>query len=216
MLPERVSQHPYVSPRVPDGIIQPEAGPATGQPVEGETDMKRWLFCAIIAIIGLAPACALAQDMIIPEQMQLNYTLTAGAVYAVNSHVLQRWEPIVGIAWYGPMGDEFGANSALGLSADWIPLQRNDNETVSLIPMLINYRVYGYAAGYRLFTTLGIGVTVASDDVPEMRLNDGANFGWTAGFGIDITNQFYGQFKFIGSSNPGDDGLAGVQLGYRF
>jgi len=178
--------------------------------------MRLWLYRAIIAILGLVPVCIDAQDMIIPEQMNLNYTITAGAVYAVNSHILNRAQPIVGIAWYGALNDEYGVNSALGLSADYIPLKRNDDKTVSLIPMMLNYRVYGYASGYRLFTTLGAGVMASTDKIPEMQLKNGMNFCWTAGFGIDITNQFYGQFKFIGSANPSDDGLAGVELGYRF
>ena len=33
---------------------------------------------------------------------------------------------------------------------------------------------------------------------------------------MDITNTLFVQYRFIGGSNPGQDGLNTVQLGYRF
>lgn len=151
-----------------------------------------------------------------PEDLGYEYSINAGVAFPINSDVNFDNTFIVGVSWYGAADNDFGNNAALGLSGDWTIVERFDGENVNLIPMMINYRQYGVIGGYRVFVNLGIGVIVATDDIPEMEIDDGANFGWTGGLGLDINNQLFTQFRFIGGENPGEDGLATVELGYRF
>lgn len=151
-----------------------------------------------------------------PEDMGLGYNITAGAAFSVTGNTDNTTSPILGVAWYGPLDPTGGDMAALGLSADWIGIKRNDGEKISLIPILLNYKRSGLVGQYRVFVNLGLGIQVATDDIPEMRLDDGASFAWTGGIGIDITNNVFAVAKFIGGQHPGEDGLASISLGYRF
>lgn len=152
-----------------------------------------------------------------PEDMGLGYSITAGAAIAVKNGVRNSNSPTVGVAWYGPMNEaNFGDMASLGLTGDWIGIKRADDQNVSLIPILLNYKQSAILSSYRVFVNLGVGIRFASDNLPEMRIEDGTSFCWTAGVGIDVTNRLFGNFRFIGGQNPGDDGLMGVELGYRF
>ncbi|MEN6357574.1 MAG: hypothetical protein ABFD83_10890 [Armatimonadota bacterium] len=177
--------------------------------------MKGWLYLALCAGMFAAPGMICAQ-IITPESLGFEYSLTVGASFSVNGDVENSTSPMVGIAWYGPASDAFGDNAAFGLSGDWIGIKTNADKDVSLVPVMFNYKRYGHFGPYRIFTNLGVGVLAATDDIPEMLIDEGANFGWTGGFGIDLTNQLFGQFRFIAGSHTGQDGLSTVQLGYRF
>ncbi|MHB9038707.1 MAG: hypothetical protein ACYC64_18835 [Armatimonadota bacterium] len=178
--------------------------------------MKGWL-CSVLCVgLVLALSSALCAQVMSPEELGLDYSITVGAAFSVNSEVHNSTSPTAGIAWYGPASEVFGENGAFGLSGDWIQIKTNFGNEVQLVPVMFNYKRYGNFGPYRIFTNLGIGVLAATDDIPEMLLDQGANFGWTGGFGIDITNQLFGQFRFIAGKNTGQDGLAAVQLGYRF
>ncbi|MGI6296439.1 MAG: hypothetical protein ACOX3G_10145 [Armatimonadota bacterium] len=151
-----------------------------------------------------------------PEDMGLGYTFTGGVALMVNGDMSNNASPTFGVAWYGPLDETAGDMAALGLSADWIGLKRNDGKKVSLVPVFLNYKRSGLIGQYRVFVNLGLGIQVASDDVPVMKLDDGISFAWTGGLGFDITNSVYMQAKFIGGNNPGQDGLVSLDLGYRF
>ncbi len=151
-----------------------------------------------------------------PEDMGLGYTFTGGVALLVNGDMSNNASPTFGVGWYGALDESAGDMAALGLSADWIGLKRNDGKKVSLVPVFLNYKRSGILGQYRVFVNLGVGIQVASDDVPVMKLDDGISFAWTGGLGFDITNNVYMQAKFIGGNNPGQDGLVSLNLGYRF
>ncbi|MCE5313443.1 MAG: hypothetical protein ABFD49_02435 [Armatimonadota bacterium] len=172
-----------------------------------------WVFCAVLLVVFAGASCA---QVISPEELGFEYQLTLGAAFSVNADVDNKSSFTAGIAWYGPASEVFGENGAFGLSADVIVIKTNDDENVSLVPVMFNYKRYGNFGPYRIFAFVGGGVQVATDDIPEMRIDDGVNFGWTGGFGIDLTDQLFGQFKFFGGKYPGEDGMSSIQLGYRF
>ncbi len=180
--------------------------------------MKVWLFYVLIAAFALLPVCLGAEEILIPENTGTGYSFTAGVMFAINNTDLPNntARPLIGLAWYGQAGEIFGDNCAIGLSAEWMNVERPKGDMINLLPLLLNVKFYGAASGWRLSATLGAGVLISSDDVPEMELSEGGNFGWTGKLGIDFTNEFFAQANFIASSNPSKDGFAGVQLGYRF
>lgn len=178
---------------------------------------KKWLIGILVAGLSLVMAsCSFAQ-VLAPEDMGLNYSFTAGAAFPVNSDVADSAVPLLGIAWYGSAGarDNFG-NAQIGLSVEWTQITRNDGGSVNLFPVLFNYKAYTNLGGYRVFTNIGIGAIGADDNIASMQVENGINFGWTIGAGVDLSNKLFGQFKFLASDSPGDDGLTAVQIGYRF
>lgn len=172
---------------------------------------------ALCLALGLANAGFAYDAMPTPEDMDLNYFFTAGAAIAVNSGVVNEVSPTIGVGWYGPMNEaNFGDMASLGLTFDWIGVTRADDENVNLIPVLINYKQSAMLSSYRVFVNLGVGIRYSSDNIPQMRIEDGTSFCWTAGAGIDLTNRLFGNMRFIGGEHPGDDGVAAIELGYRF
>lgn len=182
--------------------------------------MKWRIMFPVIALLALLPQCSPAQEVLVPEALGLGYQFSVGAAIFINKHlkdtIISQNRPLLTLAWYGPTEETMGAASAIGMSAEWTSMERLDGNTVNVIPIMLNYRAYGYAAGFRLWTNLGVGIIALSDNLPLFGLQSGGNFGWSAGFGVDITNEFYGQARFIGSKNPKQDGMIGIQLGYRF
>ena len=63
-----------------------------------------------------------------PEDMGLGYTFTGGVALMVNGDMSNNASPTFGVAWYGPLDETAGDMAALGLSADWIGLKRNDGK----------------------------------------------------------------------------------------
>lgn len=171
---------------------------------------------AIALAVVLASAACAYDAMPTPEDMGLNYSVTAGVVSSVNSGVDNGTRPTGGFAWYGPADPAFGDMAAFGLSADWIGLQRNDGTDVSLAPVLFNYKQSGIISGYRVFVTLGLGIRYATDSIPEMKIGSGTSFAWEGGIGLDLTNQIFVHARFIAGENPGQDGLVATEVGYRF
>jgi hypothetical protein len=181
-----------------------------------ETKGRVFGLIAVGLVLALAGAGYAYDAMPTPEDLGLNYSVTAGVVSSVNGNINNGIRPTIGLNWYGAAEGAFGDMAAFGLSAEWIGLQRNDGKTVNLVPLLFNYKKSGMVGGYRVFVILGLGIQVASESIPEMRLGNGASFAWTGGMGVDITNSIYAQAKFIGGQNPGQDGLVSIDLGYRF
>lgn len=171
---------------------------------------------AVLLTIVLAAAACAYDAMPTPEDMGLNYSVTAGVVSSVNSNIDNGTRPTGGFAWYGPADPAFGDMAAFGLSADWIGVKRNDGKDISLAPVLLNYKQSGIISGYRVFVTLGLGIRYATDQIPEMKLGSGTSFAWEGGLGLDLTNQIFIHARFIAGENPGQDGLVATELGYRF
>ena len=184
--------------------------------------IKGWLLLALTAglLIMVVPAMAQYDTpgnfFPIPEDYDLNYSLQVGNAFLVGNNVENDSRIIVGVSWFGPTGWRNCDMTALGISGDWIPVRRNDGTDVNLIPVMINYRKYGIMSPYRIFITLGAGILYTTDSITEMNLEKGSNFGWTGGIGIDLSNNLFGNFRFIGGKNPADDGIVSLQLGYRF
>jgi hypothetical protein len=151
----------------------------------------------------------------IPEQAGLNYSITAGVAFLTGTDVFNNTAPTIGVSWYGAVSENLGDNSAIGLTGDWILVQRQDND-VNLVPVFLNYRRYGAIGGWRVFVTFGLGILATTDSIPEMELGNGAAFGWTGGLGVDITNNLFFHGRFIAGQHPGNDGIATAELGYRF
>ena len=174
------------------------------------------LYAGVLGMaLGLVLASCCAAQYGTPETMDMGYSIAIGAAIATGEDVSETTTPIVSIGWYGAAGDEFGSNSAIGLTADWTLIDNGDKD-VHLVPVLINYKQYGIIGGYRVFVNFGVGVLAASDDIPDRKIDDGANFGWRGGMGVDLSNTLYGQARYIGGQNPSDDGMIAVQVGYRF
>lgn len=178
-------------------------------------ETKRWLAGMVVVGLSLLTAsCSFAQ-ILAPEDMGLNYSITAGVAFPLTSDVQSSSAPILGVGWYGNAGS--GSPTAqIGLTVDWIPIDRADGKSVSLVPVQLNYKMYNHVSGYRVFTNIGVGVIAASDNVAPMSLDNGVNFGWNVSIGVDLTNKVFAQARFIAGSDPSNDGLGAVQLGYRF
>ena len=175
----------------------------------------KWIL-AVWLVFALASMGYAYDAMPTPEDMGLNYSVTGGVVSSVNSNVKNGTRPTVGISWYGAAEPNFGDMAAFGLSAEWIGIQRNDGKAVNLVPLLFNYKKSGIISAYRVFVVLGVGIQVATDNIPQMRLGQGASFAWSGGLGLDFTNNLFGQARFIGGQYPAQDGMVSIQLGYRF
>jgi hypothetical protein len=126
---------------------------------------------------------------------------------------------IVGVGYQMPFSaDIIGNNALLTLSADYYPVDVDDNgddDTVSVIPVLVGLRWYRPYAGFPMFFGLGVGARFATDDIDELDI-DTVNFAWNAELGMDISPTFFGRLRFIGGVNPGEDGIFSIELGYRF
>jgi hypothetical protein len=171
---------------------------------------------ALALVVACAGAVCAYNAMPTPEDMGLNYSISAGAAMSVNSKVNNGTRPTINFNWFGPAESAFGDNAAFGLSGDWIGLQRNDGQNVNLGLFTVNYKVSAILSSYRVFVVMGLGIRYSSDNVPEMRIGQGTQFGWDGGIGIDFTNNIFGQARFIAGQNPGQDGMTALELGYRF
>lgn len=171
---------------------------------------------ALGLVIVLGSGAYAYDAMPTPEGMGLDYSITAGAVFSVNSDVDNSARPAIGFSWYGPAEPAFGDMAAFGLSAAWLGLRRNDGKDVQLAPVTLNYKRSAILGGYRVFVALGLGIWYATDNIPAMKIDTGASFAWTGGVGLDFTNTVFGQAMFYGGQNPGQDGMVSISLGYRF
>jgi hypothetical protein len=80
----------------------------------------------------------------------------------------------------------------------------------------VGYRWYGLVTGYPIYFGVGVGARWTSDDILELNMNSGIDFEWGANAGINFTPSVFGQMRFLAGSDPGNDGLFTVELGYRW
>jgi|YNPNPStandDraft_1061719.scaffolds.fasta_scaffold03053_12 hypothetical protein len=174
-------------------------------------------YVLVLAALAIMVTCGGAHAQLgAPEDIGLNYSITVGAAFPVNSNTAREVSPMLGVSWYGTTQSELGKEALLGLSGDWTVIRTLSGRDVNVVPIMLNYKQYGFGGSYRIFVNLGIGVIATTDSIPEMDLENGANLGWTASAGLDLNNKTFARARFIASDNPGDDGLAIVELGYRF
>jgi len=166
---------------------------------------------AVVLCVGLGSACCAQYGTTLKSG--LGYSIDAGALFPLGDGVDGRG--ILTASWYGPVSEDVGRETAYGLSVEWTSVDRLGTD-VDIYPVFLNYRQHGMPAGPNSFVTLGLGVVNAIDEVPEMELDDGLNFAWTAGIGMDFGQKYQAQVRFIGGDDPGDDGMFAVQVGYRF
>lgn len=107
-------------------------------------------------------------------------------------------------------------NNYFVMGVDYMPIGTFNNGTVSVIPIQLSVRSYGVMGGYRGYFQAGAGIRVASDDIPELRISSGAQFEWNAAIGVNITRSFFTQVRYLAGSNPSNDGVTCLELGYRF
>lgn len=123
---------------------------------------------------------------------------------------------LVGIEHESPLGADGRTDSFLTLGVDYIPIDTLTTGTEQIVPVLVGYRRYGQLGGHRVFFGVAAGTRWASEDIPELEIEDGFEFEWGLNTGINFTEEFFGQLRYLAGSNPSDDGVFTVELGYRF
>lgn len=125
--------------------------------------------------------------------------------------------PIIGFEVMTPTDSIIvGARGALTFSIDYLPISQPGG-TASLFPILVNYKAGDITGnGYSVFGGLGLGVYLASDDIPGMELDDGFNFAWNVVGGINLSPDWFLQVRWLAGSNPSDDGILATEIGLRF
>lgn len=174
------------------------------------------IIAALLAMTAVACWGDFSNNYPTPEMDDLNYSINVGAALLVNSDMDNSESVAIGVSWFDAADRNFGQMATFGLSADWYQVERNNGDKVQVVPILFNYRQYGFISSYRVFAELGVGMIATTDGIPEMELDDGANFGWAGGIGLDINNNLFLHGRFIGGEHPDKDGAALLQIGYRF
>lgn len=123
---------------------------------------------------------------------------------------------IVGIQHQSKLGDPVTSDQFLTFGVDWIPISTLTEGTVDTIPALIGYKKYGVVWSTRAYTHIAAGVRWSSDEITELEIEDGFNFAWSIAIGIEPYTDLFGQLRFIGGENPGDDGVFTIEFGTRF
>ncbi|MEN6521930.1 MAG: hypothetical protein ABFD46_12370 [Armatimonadota bacterium] len=125
---------------------------------------------------------------------------------------------LIGLDYESPVGAQYRdtVNDYFTVSFDYIPISTNTTGDESIIPLLIGFRKYGIIPPIKVYFGIGIGTRWASEDIPELQIDDGFDFAWSASIGFNFTPDFLGQARFIGGSEPDEDGVFSLELGYRF
>ncbi|MBI2844382.1 MAG: hypothetical protein HYX78_13370 [Armatimonadetes bacterium] len=124
---------------------------------------------------------------------------------------------VVGVEHERPLGGEVDrTDSFLTLGVDWMPIDTNTTGTESVVPILIGYRRYTALGARRVYFGIAAGTRWASEDIPELDIKDGFEFEWGLNTGINFTPEFFGQLRYLAGSEPSDDGVFTIELGYRF
>jgi hypothetical protein len=89
-------------------------------------------------------------------------------------------------------------------------------ENVSLIPLLLNYKRRTISQDIPLYFTVGLGMYIADEPIPEMQLDNGASFAWQIMFGTEFDSGVFLEARYLAGTSPGDDGLAALTLGFHY
>jgi len=168
----------------------------------------------VMALMSLA-SCAWAQDDL---DLERPFALKVGAVFPQGDTV-DDTEMMVGFEYdtgtlYGP--------GTFTLTADYIPMTSRvsvtETDTVTLIPVLVNYKWRPPREGIpaRWYLGLGAGAYYANRDIPEMDIDNRWSFAWQLFAGANLSPTAFVEGRYIAGSHPGDDGLFGIQAGVRF
>lgn len=113
-------------------------------------------------------------------------------------------------------------NSKLAVSADagWLQV-KGVNGTANQVPLLVNLFLRSDYRDTRLgrlrfYGGPGIGARYTDKVVPEMGIHDDWTFAWQAAVGVEWQRGWLLEGKYLAGDHPGDDGLGGVSVGYRF
>lgn len=177
---------------------------------------KMWLTWVTLCTLAAGLCGAANAAILLPEDTGRNYSMSAGLAFPTSSSSARSSSVIVGIKWFGAAGAKLGETAVFGLGVDWMPVRAVSGDDVSVVPVLFNYGRYSTLGERRLFLYGGVGIIAADADIPELRIEDGVQFGWNVGGHLEINDRFQAGLRFIAGSHPGDDGFFVTELGYRF
>lgn len=177
---------------------------------------KIWLTLVIVCVLAAGLCGAASAAILLPEDTGRNYSMSAGLAFPISSSSARSSSAIVGIKWYGAAGGKLGETAVFGLSVDWMPVRAVSGDDVNVLPVLFNYGRYSMLGERRMFLYGGVGIIAADGDLPELCIEDGAQFGWQVGGNVEINDRVQAGVRFIAGSHPADDGFFVAELGYRF
>lgn len=149
-------------------------------------------------------------------QTRRPFNIHAGAAF-LTGKTNTSTTPIVGVEYEFPLLIDRQSNDEFfTLDTDYMAIDTLTNGTVSVVPLLAGYRAYGIIGSYRGYFEISAGIRWASNNIPELQINDGAQFGWGLTAGINLTRSFFVQSRYLAGSHPNNDGVITAELGYRF
>lgn len=175
-----------------------------------------WLTWITVCALAAGLCCSAYATILLPEEAGRNYSISAGVAFPTNDSSARSSHLIVGVRWYGPAGVKLGQTAVFGLTVDWMPVRAVTGDDVNVAPVLFNYGRYTMLGERRLFLHGGVGIIAADDDIPELRIENGAQFGWNVGGSLELNDRFQAGMRFIAGGHPADDGFFVTELIYRF
>ena len=111
-------------------------------------------------------------------------------------------------------------STAFSLSADYTRIKTRETvgtKDATLLPIFVNIKTKPGAVSSSGFDFgAGIGMYWAMDDIPDMRIDKGLQFAWQLIADYNFSKGYMVTARYLASKNPGDSGLFGLELGYRF
>ena len=156
------------------------------------------------------------------EEKPLTWNLNAGMFFPANQGDLTSTFN-VGIEYEDRMssvGDGLPGN--LAVSVDYASFRTTfgtGSKSVALIPILLNWKNHYPKSGSprsSWFWGLGIGTFWATDEIPDMGLNNGFQFAYDAALGYNFSPKWFLQSRYMGSTNGSGSGIFALDLGYSF
>lgn len=127
---------------------------------------------------------------------------------------------IIGFEYESPLGPYEGdygiPRNFITFGVDYYPVDTLADNTESVVPVLLGYRKYAVLSDYRIFFGIGIGTRWASDDIPELEIEDGFEFEWGINAGVNFSQDLFGMVRYLAGTNASEDGLFSLEVGYRF
>lgn len=171
----------------------------------------------IVAIVAATLPCAAAYNTDAENggDGKIHYDVRAGVAF--NSGDLpDSSQPFIGAEVEYPASKMITeATGYVNLTLDYMQVNSVAGD-VNLVPIIIGVKSRNVDERSTLYFSGGVGLSLASDDIPEMRLKDGTNFAWQLFVGAELKSGIFLEGRFLAGPHPGDDGMTLVALGYRF